>query len=62
MGQEPRKGGTRLAQSGLGQTQIIGDLIRESKEGNVGVQKHNLGVQKWWKFEKQMTNFKAHNL
>ena len=32
MGREPAKGGTHLAQSGLGQTQIIGDLIGESEE------------------------------
>ena len=48
MSQEPVNGDTRLAGSGLGQTQIIGKLIGRSKEGkNVGVQKHILGVWKW---------------
>ena len=55
VGREPAKGGSRLAQSGLGQTQIIGDLIGESEEGKMrggGGWKHDLGVWKWQKFKK----------
>ena len=63
MSQEPVNGDTRLAGSGLGQTQIIGKLIGRSKEGKMWEFRST-----FWEFgsgeksKSQITKFKAHNL
>ena len=63
MSPEPANGDTRLARSGLGQTQIIGKLIGRSEEGKMW--EFRSLIQEFGSSEKskrQITNFKAHNL
>ena len=62
MSREPANEDTRLARSGLGQTQIIRKLIGGSEEGKCGSSEARFGSSEVTKNQMQITNFKAHNL